>query len=178
VKQIEDDSLRSQLVAVVATVLSQSDAASAAEIALSALSPGRMQDDAVVGIVQRWTQRDAASAAAWVAAFPEGALRTAAVENVVKLWPSRTEAATWLSGLAPGASRDNGLRAYVEQIAPAHPREAAVWASAITDSQMQAAQLKRIVHSWMDRDPASAALWVRTASLSSGIRQQLLQPHN
>jgi len=178
VQQIDDDSLRSQLMAVVTTVLSERDSANAAQFALSTIAPGKMQNDAVVGIVQRWTQHDPASAAAWVTAFPEGELRTAAVENIVKLWPSRTEAAAWLNSLAPGASRDNGLRAYAEQIAPAHPREAAAWATTIANPQMQVAQLEKIVRSWMDSDPTSATQWVRSASLPSGVRQHLLLSHD
>jgi len=174
VAQISDAPLRAQLTAAIASTLAQSDSATAAQLALTSLEPGALRDTVVVGIVQRWTQRDAASAAAWVAKFPEGDLRAAAIDNIVKLWPSRTDAAMWLSGLSPGASRDNGLRAFAEKIAPGYPREAAIWAATITNPQMQAAQLEDIVGSWKATDPASASQWVRTATLSSAVRQRLL----
>jgi len=178
VQQVEDPSLRSRLMAVVATTLAESDAPTAAQLALTSMEPGKLQNDAVVGIVQRWAQRDPASAASWVAQFPAGDLRDAAIDNLVKLWPSRTEAAAWLNSLPAGPSRDAGFRAYAEQIAPAYPREAAGWAAAIADPQIQAAQLERIIRAWNDRDFASASRWVQTASLTPSIRQRLLAAHN
>jgi hypothetical protein len=81
VQQIDDDSLRSQLMAVVTTVLSERDSANAAQIALSTIAPGKMQNDAVIGSCNAGLRHDPASAAAWVTAFPEGELRTAAVEK-------------------------------------------------------------------------------------------------
>jgi len=144
-------------------------------MAITSLPGGKTQEDVLVGIVQRWTQKDPATAAAWVARFPEGALRSAAVENLVKLWVPQNDAATWLDALPPGASRDSGLRAYAEQIAPAHPREAATWAAAIANPQMQAAQLERSIRAWKESDPSSATQWLRTAALSSTLRNRLLE---
>jgi len=178
VQQIDDPSTRSQLLAVAATALGEQDSAAAAQLALTSIEPGRAQNDAVVAIVQRWAQHDAASAAAWVAQFPVGELRDAAIENLVKLWPSSTEAANWLKGLPSGSGRDAGLRAYAEQIAPLHPGEAADWAAGITNPQMQASQLERIVRNWMNSDSATASRWVRSASLTPNIRQRLLTAHN
>jgi hypothetical protein len=58
----------------------------AATWALKELPPGRLLDDTVVSIVQRWAQRDMDGATAWVKQFPEGALRAAAVENLLAQW--------------------------------------------------------------------------------------------
>jgi hypothetical protein len=70
-----------------------SDPPRAAQWALEQLPPGREQDGAVVQILQHWGQSDAPAAAAWVEQFPESPLRTAAVENLVRMWARLEEEA-------------------------------------------------------------------------------------
>lgn len=70
----------------IAIVWSASAPVDAATWALNELPPGRLLDDTVVSIVQRWAQRDMDGATAWVEQFPEGALRAAAVENLLAQW--------------------------------------------------------------------------------------------
>lgn len=84
VKQIPAGDLRNQAVSGVAIVWSANEPVAAANFALNELSPGRVLDDTVVSIVQRWAQKDSAAAAAWVDQFPAGPLRDTAVENLAQ----------------------------------------------------------------------------------------------
>jgi hypothetical protein len=63
----------------------------AATLAVDQLPAGRLQEDTVVSIVQRWAQSDTVAAATWVAQFPEGSLRKTAVENLVAQLPPVAE---------------------------------------------------------------------------------------
>lgn len=78
-KQITDDSLREQVLAAVAMAWSDRDPAQAANLAVQALSPGRLQDNAIIAVVQRWAQKQPEAAAAWVNQFPRGLLRDTAI---------------------------------------------------------------------------------------------------
>ena len=120
-KQIEDSPLRSRTMAAIAIAWAETDPRAAATLAIEELEPGRVQEDAVVSIVQRWAQQEPADAAAWISNFEEGELRAAAVHNLVKLWADRNPAGAreWLKGLRPGSIRSVAIAAYVEQMAPA-----------------------------------------------------------
>jgi hypothetical protein len=174
---LEDGPLRERLLALIATTWGESDPAAAAKLAIEGLSAGKTQNDALVSIVQRWTQKDAAAVGAWVSNFPEGALRSAAMENFIKLWAQNDArpAGEWLNGLPAGSSRDHALRAYSEQIAPASPREAAVWAAAITDARMRSTQLETIARMWLHSDRSAAMAWISTTPFSQEARNRILQ---
>ena len=130
-RQIDEPSLRTRALANVATAWAEMDPRAAAALAIEELEPGRLQEDTLVSIVQRWAQGDPADAAAWISTFEEGELRAAAIHNVVKLWSdqNRAEAGEWLNALPPGPMRTLAMAAYVEQIAPAFPAQASQWAN-------------------------------------------------
>jgi len=83
VNQIPAGDLRNQALSGVAIVWSASAPVDAANWALNELPPGRLLDDTVISIIQRWAQQDMNGATAWVKQFPEGALRTTAMENLL-----------------------------------------------------------------------------------------------
>jgi len=83
VNQIPAGDLRNQTLSGVAIVWSASTPVDAANWALNELPPGRLLDDTVISIIQRWAQQDMDGATAWVKQFPEGALRTTAMENLL-----------------------------------------------------------------------------------------------
>jgi hypothetical protein len=85
--KISDSALREQTMSIVATVWSESDPVAAAEYAVAMLPSGRVLDDAVIGIAQRWVQVEPEAAAAWVDEFPDGTLRMTALEILGQLWP-------------------------------------------------------------------------------------------
>jgi hypothetical protein len=87
--QIADAAMQERVLSAVATEWGETDPVAAATLAIQGIAPGRAQDDAVIGIVQRWVQRQPRLAAAWVQQFPAGELRQLALETVVKLWPEK-----------------------------------------------------------------------------------------
>ena len=85
-KQIPDETLRAKVVAMAAVAWSESAPEAAATLAVETLPAGRLLDDTVVSIIQRWAQTDARAAAAWVERFPESSLRATAIENLLSQW--------------------------------------------------------------------------------------------
>jgi hypothetical protein len=132
--QIEEPLLRARTLAHVATAWAEIEPRAAAKMAIEQLKPGRLQEDTVVSIVQRWAQQQPTDAAAWVTTFGEGDLRAAAFQNLVKLWGEQNaaEAGDWLKTLPPNSTRSTAIAAYVEQIAPAYPQHAQQWAEYAT----------------------------------------------
>lgn len=83
---IPDTTLREQVMASAAIAGAESAPDAAAKLAVENLPAGRLLDDTVVAIVQRWAQQQPEAAAAWVESFPGGSLRVAAIENLVAQW--------------------------------------------------------------------------------------------
>jgi hypothetical protein len=77
-KATADEPLRERLFAAALVEWSEAAPEQAARAAALDLHEGRIQDDAVVSIAQRWAQASPAPAAAWVESFPPGGLRDAA----------------------------------------------------------------------------------------------------
>jgi len=86
INQVQDPALREQMLEHVTMDLAVQDPFNAATIATTALTPGPGQNNVVLNIVQFWAAAEPDSAAAWVAQFPEGDLRSAAMENLVEVW--------------------------------------------------------------------------------------------
>jgi len=84
-RKIANAPLRDQVLAGIAMAWSESDPYSAATLAVQDISAGRPQSDAVIGIIQRWTQRQPDEAIAWVKQFPPGELKQTAIENIASL---------------------------------------------------------------------------------------------
>lgn len=82
--QIEDEPLRADAIASIATSWSDSKPVEAANLVLDELPEGRLQSDTLVSIIQRWSQADPKAAAKWVEQFPEGELKTAAEKNLLR----------------------------------------------------------------------------------------------
>lgn len=85
-KTIPDEALRHTVLAAEMVAWSETAPENAAALAVETLPEGRMLDDTVVSIVQRWAQTAPQAAAAWVECFPDGSLRTAALENLIWQW--------------------------------------------------------------------------------------------
>jgi DNA-binding transcriptional regulator YbjK len=86
-RQLKDEGMRHRILSGVVLAWAEQDPVSAATMAATELPPGRVQADAVVGIVQRWAQSDQAAAAAWVGQFPEGDLRQTALDHLARPGP-------------------------------------------------------------------------------------------
>jgi len=85
-RQIEDEILRQEVLAGIATAWADTDPQSAAVVVSEELSAGSLQSNAVVCVAQRWAQQEPEAAASWVECFPDGELKRVAVENVAAQW--------------------------------------------------------------------------------------------
>lgn len=174
--QIPPSPLRDQVFARLATSMSETDPIAAADLALEHLAPGPQQNDAIVSIVQRWTQRAPSEAAEWVRQFPEGELQATAIENVLQLWAGQDApaAGNWLNDLEPSPMRDTALAAYAGQLAASDARGAIDWAAKIEDEARRATELERLGARWIASDRAPARSWAQNAPLPDAARQRLL----
>jgi hypothetical protein len=175
-QDISDEVLRTRLIGAIAMTLGDTNPIAAANLALEEMPAGKAQDDAIVGIVQRWAQTNPEAAADWVAGFPAGALRDAAMENVVKLWADqdRNSAGLWINGLDRESGRDSAARAYAEYLAPRSYPTAIAWAESIADPDLSLAQTESIMKLWMTADRGVATAWLRQSSLSAPVKRRFL----
>jgi hypothetical protein len=88
---ISDQALRERVLSLVAAAWGESDPVAASKLAISAIAPGKAQDDAVIGIVQRWVQTDPDATQEWVQSFPKGVLRETAIANIIQLRREKTQ---------------------------------------------------------------------------------------
>jgi len=132
--QIADSALRDQLLSRITVEWSEHDPVKAATLLLNSTVSGRTQDDAVVGIVERWVQTDPIQAAAWVAQFPES-MRGVASQNLVAVWArNNPEAAgTWLNTIEHGPAQDLAIVAYVSALKSHGSPLLLTWAKSISD---------------------------------------------
>ncbi len=179
-QKIENPELRAQMLAAIATGFAEQDPAAAATLAAQSLPPGRVQDDAVVSIVQRWVQQSPEQASAWVAAFPEGPLRDTALEAVVKLWADQdlTDAGEWINTLTERTGSDVAIAAYVDKLAVQFPEMAVEWAAEIRNPALRDERLIHLADLWLHNDPAAARQWIHQSPLSDAAKARLLAPKN
>ena len=98
-EQIPDPTLRASVLAGESVAWAKQDPESAADLAVQELPAGRLQEDTVISIIQRWAQQAPEAAAAWVDQFPPGPLRTVAIDNLVSQWSQKDAAGAhqWLA---------------------------------------------------------------------------------
>lgn len=173
--QIEEPSLKYGVIGMVATTLAQTNPIAASNLALQSLPAGKIMDDAITSIVQRWTQIDPKAAAEWVTRFPNGDLRNAAIANLVKLWVDQNPepAGTWLNTLTLRTGWDIGAGAYAEQLSPTLPAEAMHWAESISDEAVRTRQVEGVASVWTISDPWAAQAWYANAHLTNEARQEI-----
>ena len=133
---IEDRALREKVLSKAVTVWGATSPAMAATIAAEAMAPGRSQDNAVMGIIERWVQTEPENVVAWVEDFPEGNLKRTAVAYVVKAWAERDveQVGEWVSSLPDGAMRDTAMSAFAPWLTSAHTKIPALWEEKIRQS--------------------------------------------
>jgi hypothetical protein len=83
-KQIPDEGWRERAIMSAATTWAESNPVAAANLAITCMRPGALQDRTVIAITQCWVLIDAPGATAWVNQFPEGVLRQAAILTINK----------------------------------------------------------------------------------------------
>jgi hypothetical protein len=177
-EKIEEKDLRESVLGNVAVSWADTDPAKAAELAVTSLSPGKTQNDAVVGVVQRWAQIRPSEAGRWVSMFRESELRDVAARELVSLWTDRNarDAGEWVNGLPAGAAKDAALSVYVGKIANTFPETAIDWVSAIPDVDTRNRELERVATMWLEKSPATARQWIGNSSLPQPVKDKLLLP--
>jgi hypothetical protein len=73
---------RDQMLQRLALVESETDPAAAASLVAEQISPGPVQNEAVISIVHQWAMQDMNGASEWVALFPHSAIRDRAEEEL------------------------------------------------------------------------------------------------
>jgi len=77
-----DGTQRNELIARLAYVESQTSPVEAATLAVDKIPPGNAQTEAVMSVLHQWALSDFSAAKEWVGRFPEGDLRTRAVNEL------------------------------------------------------------------------------------------------
>jgi hypothetical protein len=76
------DARRDQVIGRVAYVQAQTDPAAAARLVVEGMTPGDPLTEAAVSVLYQWGRRDLAAATSWANTFPEGPLRTRALQEL------------------------------------------------------------------------------------------------
>lgn len=121
-REITEPDRRAQTLAGVAVAFSEQHPEAAANVVTNELTPGRLQDDAVVAIVQRWARTKPEDAAAWVSHFSDGQLFNASVENLVKIWSASDaeQVHQWILQLPAGSMREHAFLVYQTSVLKAN----------------------------------------------------------
>jgi hypothetical protein len=160
----------------IAAAWAESDPKAAADWAIKSVAPGKPLEDAIVSVVQRWTQQAPQEASTWVVAFPSGNLRDTALQELVKLWTDKDSdaAGKWLGALSAGSIRDVSVGAYVTKLVLQSPETAVHWANEIQDDSFRVRKLEAVGELWLGTDPTAARAWIAQSPLSESAKIRLL----
>jgi hypothetical protein len=120
---LEQEEERSDAFGRIAVVISATDPSRAATLVSEKMTAGPPRDRAVVQIVQRWSQAAPADAATWIAAFPQGAARSAGIKAVAAAWmqSGAPALAAWIEAREEGPVRTEAVLAAAEALRPSPP---------------------------------------------------------
>jgi len=82
-EQVPATDLRQRLIAAIATASAKLDGAGAAAMVANLIPPGAEQNRAAVAVAQRWAESAPQAANDWVAGYPEGPVREAAIRGLM-----------------------------------------------------------------------------------------------
>ncbi|MBI4657710.1 MAG: hypothetical protein HY735_02470 [Verrucomicrobia bacterium] len=175
-REIGDAGLREAVTAAVCQAIAETNPAAAATIAIHDLAAGRNLDDTVLAVLQRWAQVEPKRAVDWVERFPEGILRQAATEELIKVWADQQprEVSDWLNSLPAGTRRDEWAGLFAAQIVRLAPGVAMDWAESISDPASRNRQSEAVALAWLDLDPATARERLAQSALPDETKQRLL----
>lgn len=122
-RALEQKEERSDAFGRIAVVISATDPAAAAALVSEEMTAGPPRDRAVVQVIQRWSQAAPADAAAWIAAFPQGAARSAGLKAVAAAWlgADPTALAAWVEAREEGPVRTEAVLAVAEALRATPP---------------------------------------------------------
>jgi len=174
--QIDPGETRDRLISAICTAWSENDPEKAASLVLRELPAGKLQEDAAISILQRWTQKEPDKAMNWALDFPAGDLRETALRNATQLWAELDPAAVgdWLNRERTFPDRDVVLSAYASQIALADPQVASRWVDKIENATLREARLEALAEVWMAMDSKGAKVWLEHATVTETFKKRLL----
>ena len=113
---LEQEEERSDAFGRIAVVISATDPSRAATLVSEEMTAGPPRDRAVVQVIQRWAQAAPADAATWIAAFPQGAARSAGIKTVAAAWmqSDAPALAAWVEAREEGPVRTEAILAAAE----------------------------------------------------------------
>lgn len=82
-EQVSASDLRQRLIAAIATASAKLDGAGAAAMVANLIPPGAEQNRAAVAVAQRWAESAPQAANDWVAGYPAGPVREAAIRGLL-----------------------------------------------------------------------------------------------
>ncbi len=141
-----DDTVRVAIEIRVLPALAESDAPRVGRLLAEGKITPRAMESVLATTIQRWTQQDARSAAAWVGNFEEESLVKTAMPPLIGLWTrqDREAPAAWIESLPSGPVRDEACAAYAAALALSAPAEAQIWAGRIGEKGLLAETLLRL----------------------------------
>jgi hypothetical protein len=103
--QINDPTLREQLLGAIAVGSANTDPMQAADFVLQSVQPGPVLNQSVAQIIWTWALQDPAAAGAWLSQVPEGPMRQSTMANLMSVWGNHdaNAATAWVEGLPQGA---------------------------------------------------------------------------
>jgi hypothetical protein len=174
-QQLQETALRQNLLSRLAGQLAGQDIPAALELASSiGDKPGQQ---AVNSVLDAWTRKEPAAAAAWAVAQLENESYLATVGF---MWAGKDEKAAreWVLALAPGTAKDQLVLGGVRNIAQSsQPLRAEPWIVEISDPSKQAEAYGELAFWWLRSNPKAARAWINNAPLSPKVKRELLNPN-
>lgn len=117
--------------------------------------------DLVSRITRRWAVENPAPAAEWAAALPEGAARSAALEQILLSWaPLDLSAALASVRTLPQAEHDHLIPLLAHEAVRQKPLDALTLAGDLPAGPFRTELMRRAAGEWAARDTAAALRWV------------------
>ncbi len=136
---LEQEEERSDAFGRIAVVISATDPSRAATIVSEEMTAGPPRDRAVVQVIQRWAQAAPADAATWIAAFSQGAARSAGLKAVATAWlgADAPAFAAWVEAREEGPVRTEAVLAAAEALRPSPPETRAIRLGSFQDPALR-----------------------------------------
>jgi hypothetical protein len=132
------------------------------------------KDKAIKDVLDRWSNKDPAAAAAWVQQQP---LKAVYLERVALRWvPKDLSGATqWVNSLSESLAKDQMLVRVVVNIQDQNPKVAVAWIEGISDEAKRNDAYRALARNWLRNDPAAAEAWLESAPLPEALKNDVLK---
>jgi len=132
--------------------------------------------DSAALIVRYWSGRDIMAAAEWCLALPEGAMKSACLQQValIQAAESLSSAAEWAKSLPAGSSKDSVVEALGWESSSGDPMLALDLAIDLPEGGVRARLLTHAAVVWAASDPQAAVDWARQIAVPD-LSAQILE---